>query len=615
LNWVNRIAVVTLLFGAAFFFKYAVDNNWIGPGTRVAMGILAALGSLAAADRLWRKGHKVFAQGIAGLGLALFYLSFWAAASFYELVPQAVSFVLMAVTTLGAGQLALRYESQAIAVMGLLGGYLTPWLLSTGENRPWILFGYLFLLNLGGMVRARMRRWLALEPLALAATVVYYAGWASAYPMAANRLVATVSALAFYAQFAASPRAALWTPVQLLAPVALAGIWDREARFLPFEVALGVSGLVVAEVRKWRAAPSWTLVCFWLPFWMWSVSSNPADVRGPVFAWLSLAFILFFLWAPWWSLWNSRPPRMGDVLVSLGNAFAYFAASYWLLNPVRPEYMGLLAVAIGGLHLGLAKALWKPPDAPEREMYPGLIAAGIAMSFATLAVPVQFTGFRITMAWAAEGAGLAWIAGRFRNGWFAGASAAVLTLTVLRLAVSDSWMYRSVTPYAILANARFLTMAVAAVALWLAARFLHRGFGQRAWTAGAAYVAGHAAMLWALALELGGWTDRAFTSANAGSVFTAGLSILMALYALLLVTLGVGTRTAANRFLGLGLIGIVVLKLYLWDVWQLGRIFRVAAFLALGAMLLAVSYLYSRFRPSIERWWKQEAVEEPPPVH
>ncbi len=80
----------------------------------------------------------------------------------------------------------------------------------------------------------------------------------------------------------------------------------------------------------------------------------------------------------------------------------------------------------------------------------------------------------------------------------------------------------------------------------------------------------------------------------------------MALYALMLVGLGVVTRTVVNRILGLGLMGLVVAKLYLSDVWELGRGFRITAFLGLGLVLLLVSYLYSRFRPVIERLWRDD---------
>ncbi len=88
-----------------------------------------------------------------------------------------------------------------------------------------------------------------------------------------------------------------------------------------------------------------------------------------------------------------------------------------------------------------------------------------------------------------------------------------------------------------------------------------------------------------------------------------GVSILWALYALVLVGFGVALRFVLNRVLGLILLGLVVIKLYVWDVWQLARIFRITAFVALGVLLLATSYLYSRYRTTIESWWKND---EPP---
>ena len=49
-----------------------------------------------------------------------------------------------------------------------------------------------------------------------------------------------------------------------------------------------------------------------------------------------------------------------------------------------------------------------------------------------------------------------------------------------------------------------------------------------------------------------------------------------------------------------------MLKLYLFDVWEASRLFRMAAFISLGVLLLLISYLYSRFRPAIENWWQEE---------
>jgi uncharacterized membrane protein len=65
-------------------------------------------------------------------------------------------------------------------------------------------------------------------------------------------------------------------------------------------------------------------------------------------------------------------------------------------------------------------------------------------------------------------------------------------------------------------------------------------------------------------------------------------------------------RLGVDRILGLGLLAIVVFKLYLYDVWQLNRIYRVVAFAILGALLLITSFVYSRYKTVIENWWRNE---------
>ena len=115
-------------------------------------------------------------------------------------------------------------------------------------------------------------------------------------------------------------------------------------------------------------------------------------------------------------------------------------------------------------------------------------------------------------------------------------------------------------------------------------------------------------MLWALALEIAGWARRTSDVQDVSNVESTGISILMAVYASALVAAGVALRSTINRILGLGLFALVIAKLYLLDVWSLSRGFRITAFLALGALLLLVSYLYSRFKPAIEKLWKEPAA-------
>jgi uncharacterized membrane protein len=121
-----------------------------------------------------------------------------------------------------------------------------------------------------------------------------------------------------------------------------------------------------------------------------------------------------------------------------------------------------------------------------------------------------------------------------------------------------------------------------------------------------AYITGHLMLLLSLSLETVGVIERNWPLEDQSSAITVALSILMAVYAVLLVTGGVIVHQSIHRVLGLILAAIVILKLYLLDVWILGRGFRIVAFLGLGALLLALSYLYSRFRDSLQRLWKSE---------
>jgi len=596
LNWINRIAVVTLLLGTAFLFKYGVDNDWFGPGVRVAMGLAAAIISLLAGDRVWRRGQTVFAQGVIGLGVALLYLSIYAAAMLYQLIPSSLAFVAMGAVTGGTVGLAVLYNSQAIAVLALIGGYLTPPALSTGENHPWILFGYVFVLNLAAMLLARMRRWRALEPIAAAATIILYAGWFSRwvtpFDSNPNRPVATVFAFAFYAQFSVAKSPQLWAVFQLVASIALAVIWQDNSRFVWWNLPLAAAGLL----RKERLAPLVALASFWLPYRFWYTADAP-------FAALSTTFLLFF----GWSLW--RIPRDFPGLSAVAaNAAFYFVAAYTLLNPEHHQYMGLLAAAIGGIHLLLARN-YLAHD------YEGLSEAqslilGVALAFITLAVPIQFAGFRVTIAWALEGAVLAWLAARSSSQWLRVACWIVLALAIVRLLALDVFIYAQSSEYGTLLNTRFLTFAVSTAALWLSAKFLAPGSSKKELDAAVAYIAGHAVLLFGLSLEIGGWVSRNVVPDNQSSVQIVAISVMMTVYAVILVMIGVKTRAAIHRMLGLALVVLVVAKLYLIDVWVLGRLFRITAFLALGVLLLALSYLYSRLRPVLDRLLRNDSSTE-----
>jgi uncharacterized membrane protein len=601
LAWINRIGAVTLVFFVAFTFKYAVDNAWIGPAGRVALGVIAGLAALAVADRTWRGGQKTYAHGISGLGIAILYLSFYASFGFYHILDSGFAFVLMALTTAMGGVLALRYDAQAIAALGLLGGYATPVLLSTGEDRPWVLFSYVLVLNFGALAAARFRKWKVLEGLAFLATVTLYGGWLADRFAPEKRTVAALFGFVYYGLFAISEISFVFYLSQALIALAIPTIWkEMVGPYALSTLSLAIAGMVISDWRNRIAGVGVTFAAFWLAYAIWAGNFRNPQPVGPVFLFLSAAFLMFLCWIPWRILFRGAALTGQDALLLVPNGAAYFGVCYDLLQKDYHDYRGLFAVALAAAHLGVAFLIWRKLPAENRDTRVVLLSIGIALTFLTLAAPIQFAGYRITMAWSLEVAALAWIGARTNSKGLIYASLAVFVLVLFRLNSIDSWMYPAPASYDLIWNARFLTFLISAAAFWAAAWWIK---AER--EALVLYLGGHYVMLWGLGLESLGWAARTASPENLRSAESAAISILMACYAVLLVAAGVLYRSALNRFLGLGLIGVVVAKLYLYDVWLLVRIYRIAAFGALGALLLLTSYVYSRNRASIENWWNE----------
>ncbi|HEX6506075.1 MAG TPA: DUF2339 domain-containing protein, partial [Chloroflexota bacterium] len=173
----NRIGAVALILGMAFFFKYAVDQNWISQGVRVAVGVLVGAGLLFLAHRSHLRGYAVFGQGLVGAGQAVLYLSVYASFNFYHLIPQPVALTAMAAITALAFAQAVYYDSPAVSLLACAGGYLTPFLLSSGGSAAGTV-AYVFLLDVGVLaVLLRKPTWIVLEPIPLCATYIIYFSW------------------------------------------------------------------------------------------------------------------------------------------------------------------------------------------------------------------------------------------------------------------------------------------------------------------------------------------------------------------------------------------------------------------------------------------------------
>lgn len=174
--WLGGFA---LFLGVAFFVKYSFDNNLVPPELRVAIGFLAGLGLLVGGVVMSRKNFSALSQTLCATGVVILYAVTFACRSIYhfEFFGALPTFLLMVLITTTAFLLAIRLNALVVAVLGMLGGFLTPVLLSTGQDNPLGLFGYIAILDTGLIVVALNRRWHFLTALAALGTAVMQIGW------------------------------------------------------------------------------------------------------------------------------------------------------------------------------------------------------------------------------------------------------------------------------------------------------------------------------------------------------------------------------------------------------------------------------------------------------
>jgi uncharacterized membrane protein len=498
-RWLNRIGIVALIGATAYFLKYAFDNNWIGPSGRVAIGLLLGASMLPWSHWLLSRGFSYFSEGIAGLGSAVMYLSIWAGCQYYTLFSRDVGFYAMIAITAGVAAVALGRDSQRIALLSLVGGFLTPILVSTGKDEQVVLFTYLLILGAGLLIIELRRDWRSLTPVSFVFSLIYFWGW--------------------YGRF--------YQPAKLERTLLFATLF-----FLLYSIVPILRALKASSMREL------------------------------------------------------------DFLVILANSFAYLGALYAMLWPQDRWPLTLFVLALSAGHVIVARLL--PPPKHGESPLMRFLFAGLALTFATLAIPTRLDGKWITLALAVEGAVLVWTGFHSVVAGLRGAGYFLLAISAIRLLV-----FPLPAPQFLL-NERFATYAVFIACLG----FVLYAARERASSAGTeelnllgflAVVINFFALL-ALSRELWDYFGRQYYSLRIDSSLAQhlSLSLLWTAYASVLILLGIQSKSALLRWQALALFGLVVVKVFIYDSSFLQRFYRIVSFLILGLVLLVVSFLYQR---------------------
>ncbi|MBN1551530.1 DUF2339 domain-containing protein [bacterium] len=180
-TWLLRFGIIAIVMCVAYFLKWSIDRNLLGPVARIAMSMVAGVIMLAGGIRLIGKKYHVMGQGFLGGGLLTLYFSAYAMGPMYNLVSIPLAFGLMILITVCAGIVSVRTDSLLTAILGLAGGFAAPVMLNVPGMTFWMLFAYMLALNGGILFVAYNKQWRLLNYLGFLATytVFYLALWGS----------------------------------------------------------------------------------------------------------------------------------------------------------------------------------------------------------------------------------------------------------------------------------------------------------------------------------------------------------------------------------------------------------------------------------------------------
>ena len=653
-NWLARVGVLALILGVAFFLKLAFDNDWIGPTGRVALGAVGGLAMLVAGE-FWQKRYPGYARALSGGGVGLLYLSTYAAFAIFDLIDIYPAVVLLLIESVVSAVLALRYESSALAIIGVAGAFCAPFVLgasdlegrasSSSDGAGYDLIAYVLAVDVGVLVLSTFRRWYWFRLTALLASLASYGIWYIEFGDAAGALGAEIALTCIFLVFVGV------TTFFHLIWVRGPGTLDLSLMTFNATAYFAISyALLFNEYRDWMGGFSLAIAVFYLGMAYIALRRSPENARLSLFA-FGIGVIFLTIAIPvqlddmaWTTVgWATQ----GTVLIWLSFAMKSHAPRFFgyglfalvavkLLSfdtlisvsdddPVLNLRFLAFSVSIAALYL-CAFAVWRNDgrlieyERRAWSVYPILV---IAANFLTLwiftAEVMDFFDQRlVTVGWAIYSALLVWISFMLKSHSIRFFAYGVFALTTLKLLYEDTPV-EALTHDPVL-NLRVLAFSVSIVALSFSAFLIWKSpqrlttYERDSWAVYPIMIGlANFWTIWILTAEVLDYFNHNIANVRfmEGSraeiqamenAQNLSLTVLWAVYALVLLAVGIIGKLRAVRLAGLALLTIPVAKVFVYDVFQLEQAYRVAAFIGLGALLLIGGYLYQRFGRAIREF-------------
>lgn len=439
-GWLGGIA---LALAGIFLVKHSIEQGWLSPGVRVGLGILFGFVLLGVAQWMRRQSSNL-GQALSAASVAVLYAALFAGVALYDLVPPILAFAVLAALTFAAIALALR-DGPFVGIVGLAGGFLTPFIVSTGSGNWPVLFVFLFLLQLGALTLLKLRGWWYQAAIANAGgllwgmlAIVDY-GWGGnafgtwSLPLF---LIAT-SAAAIWAMQSlggvARSRPMIWTTrATSIAAMVVMAAWLHAADYTPVDwflaLALALGHLVAA--RRWTGedVPAYVanaiLIAAYAAWWPYGwappseiIPDSPLIDRTGELIGIGLVYGAALTFGGWYFIFGAARPTRWAAVSALGSAFVFGAAYLQLRETEMAISWPVIAVILAALHFGLAQRL----DSLRRRDRAYVDAFAVhclaVTGFIAIAIPMQLEEAWVAVAWSLQLPVVAWIANRLEIAW------------------------------------------------------------------------------------------------------------------------------------------------------------------------------------------------------
>jgi len=632
----TAVGAVAIIFAIGFFLRYAFDSGLINETARVFLGLFAGAVLLIIGE-LTKKKFSSYSQVVTGSGLGVLYLSLYAAFNFYHIVSQPVAFIAMTAVTVMGILLSLRYDSMTLACFAQFGGLITPLLLSTGENSPHIIFPYLILLNIGAAFVSYKKLWRLLTLESFLGTVFLYWLWFARFYTPAQFAVAEIYSSIFFLIFLAvsfiqnSGRKSVQDSFDLGLTTANPGLY-----FLASYTIINQSYPDHAGIFTFLLGAFYLLLAFTA-----GSKERTSDLFHKFL--MAIGFVLLVVAVPvqfhksWITIgWAAEALaltylgfKLRFVFIRMLGQFAFMLSIFRLFlfeREISGKDIAFLNVrfliflsVFAALSLA-AYIYWRrkaETGEDEKSLFSVLLveATVVIVSIFSFEVMSFFKEFWLPIVWSFAGLLAGWIALRFKDALLRYAAYALFFFSFFHLLLSEGKV--NIAAYAPFFNERVLAFLLSAAAMRIFLSVLkNRKEGEdkeeNEIVKPVLFCAFHFLLLWVISAEALDYFNKQMYGLAIqeriaqGNYFTniknVSLSVVWAVYGIVLSIVGIIKKSTYERFLAIVLLGVVILKVFLFDTSSLSDFYRFVSFIILGCILLLAGYLYYRFRGRISKF-------------